>query len=350
MELLEIDGSYGEGGGQILRTAVALSIILGRPVRVIKVRAGRNNPGLRPQHASVLKILREVCGGRLEGGEVGSTAITFYPGVVEASSMKVDMGTAASITLVLQAVVPAASLSGSSLDLELLGGTDVPWSPTFDYFANVVLPALKLIGVRCRAEASKRGYYPNGGGAVKASVEPCEEVAPLRLAERGSNPTASVVVVSRCGRLPAQVAERQSHAAKSYLRGQGIDVESATASQVLSDSPGSSVLISTTRADCLLGSDSIGALGKSAESVGREAAKEFAAAYQSGACVDVHLSDTIAPFLSLAGTDSRILLPRVSEHLKTSLHVASLFTGCSYDFASQDRAWLASIRPAKHKL
>ena len=109
MELLEIDGSYGEGGGQILRTAVAFSVILGRPVRVTKVRAGRNNPGLRPQHTSALKILRDVCSGRLEGGEVGSTTITFYPGVVEALSMKVDLGTAASITLVLQAVVPAAS-------------------------------------------------------------------------------------------------------------------------------------------------------------------------------------------------------------------------------------------------
>src|SRR3989442_15228061 len=225
MELLEIDVSYGEGGGQILRTAVAFSIILGRPVRVIKVRAGRNNPGLRPQHASVLKILREVCGGRLEGGEVGSTPITFYPGVVEASSMKVDMGTAASITLVLQAVVPAASLSGSSLDLELVGGTDVPWSPTFDYFTNVVLPALKLIGVRCRAEASKRGYYPKGGGAVKASVEPCEEVAPLRHTQRGANPPASVGVGSRGGGLPAQAADRQSQAPQPHLRGEGIEVE-----------------------------------------------------------------------------------------------------------------------------
>src|SRR5207245_5215871 len=123
-------------------------------------------------------------------------------------------------------------------------------------------------------------------------------------------------------------------------------VESPSSLQVVSDSPGSSILISTPRADCLLGSDSLGALGKSAESVGLEAAKEFAAAYQSGACFDAHLSDTIAPFLSLAASDSRILLPHVSEHLKTSLHVASLFTGCSYDFASQDRAWAASIRPS----
>ncbi len=183
---------------------------------------------------------------------------------------------------------------------------------------------------------------------MKATIEPCKKVAPLELAERGSNPPASVV--SRSGGLPAHVAERQSQAAQSYLRGQGIEVESASASQVVSDSPGSSILISTIRGNCFLGSDSIGALGKSAESVGREAAEEFAAAYQSGACVDVHLSDTLAPFLSLAGTDSRILLPGVSEHLKTSLHVARLFTGCSYDFASQGKAWLASIRPAKHKL
>src|SRR5713226_766894 len=348
MELIEIDGSYGEGGGQILRTAVAFSIILGRPVRVTKVRAGRNNPGLRPQHASVLKILRDVCSGSLEGGEVGSTTITFYPGVVEALSMKVDLGTAASITLVLQAVVPAASLSGSSLDLELVGGTDVPWSPTFDYFASIVVPALKLMGVGCRAETSKRSYYPSGGGAVKAAVEPCKEVAPLKLAERGSNPPASIA--SRCGRLPTHVAERQSQAARSYLHGQGIEVGGASASPAVSDSPGSSILISTVRGNCFLGSDSIGALGKSAESVGREAAKEFASAYQSGACVDVHLSDTIAPFLSLAATNSRILLPSVSEHLKTSLQIARLFTGCSYDFASQGNAWLASIRPAKHKL
>src|SRR5207244_7902271 len=123
-----------------------------------------------PQHTSALKILRDVCSGRLEGGEVGSTTITFYPGVVEALSMKVDLGTAASITLVLQAVVPAASLSGSSLDLELVGGTDVPWSPTFDYFASVVVPTFKMIGIGWRAEASKRGYYPKVGVAVEATV------------------------------------------------------------------------------------------------------------------------------------------------------------------------------------
>src|SRR5712691_10723149 len=152
MEPLEIDGSYGEGGGQILRTAVAFSIILGMPIRVSRIREGRENPGLRQQHVSVLRILREVCDGRLEGADLGSSTITFSPGVVEAMSMKTDLRTAASITVVLQAVVPAASLSGSSLEIRLDGGTDVPWSPTLDYFAIVVVPALRLMGVGCRLE------------------------------------------------------------------------------------------------------------------------------------------------------------------------------------------------------
>src|SRR3989475_10206359 len=235
MELIEIDGSYGEGGGQILRTAVAFSIILGRPVRVTKVRAGRNNPGLRPQHASVLKILGELCGGRLEGGEFGSTAIAFYPGVVEASSMKVDMGTAASITLVLQAVVPATSLSGSSLELELVGGTDVPWSPTFDYFANVVHKAFWDFGIRFEVTASRRGYYPRGGGRVKTVIEPCVSLKPVVLVAR---PSADVVRIrSRCGRLPVHVAVRQLDAASNFLEKSGIAVKERVHSEEQADSP-----------------------------------------------------------------------------------------------------------------
>ncbi len=348
MEPLEIDGSYGEGGGQILRTAVAFSIILGIPIRVSKIREGRENPGLRQQHVSVLRILREVCDGRLEGADLGSSTITFSPGVVEAMSMKTDLRTAASITLVLQAVVPAASLSGSSLEIRLEGGTDVPWSPTLDYFATVVVPALRLMGVGCRLEASRRGYYPKGGGRVDARVESCPKVKAVDLVEREANPAAKIV--SRCGRLPVHVAERQAQAAKSYLEGHRIEVGGASVSQETSESPGSSILVSAVGGNCFLGSDSIGARGKAAETVGTEAAREFAAAYQTGASVDAHLSDTIAPFLCLSESDSRILLPHVSEHLKTSLYVAKLFTSCSYDFILRERAWLLSITPGKHKL
>ena len=147
MEFLEIDGSFGEGGGQTIRIATSFAVILNRPIRVNRVRAGRRIPGLRPQHAATLRILTEICGGTLEGGTVGSTEFTFIPGRVEKRSMTVDMGTAASVTLALQAIVPAISLSGSSLDLDLIGGTDVPWSPTCDYFSQVFSPCLRRLGI-----------------------------------------------------------------------------------------------------------------------------------------------------------------------------------------------------------
>jgi len=343
METLEIDGSFGEGGGQILRTAVAFSIILGRPVKVSRIRAGRSSPGLRQQHVSALRILRQASGGRLDGGEVGSTAITFHPGVVEAAEMRVDLRTAASITLVLQAVVPAASLSRSSLDLHLVGGTDVPWSPTLDYFEFVVLPSLRLLGIDCQVRSTKRGYYPRGGGVVEARIEPCKQVVALDLSRRDANPPASII--SRCGRLPSHVAERQSKAARTHLDNHGVSVETVSTSQETSDSPGSSILVSKTGRGFFLGSDSTGARGKRAEVVGREAAEGFVKVYESGACIDSHLADALAPILSLASSESRLLVPLVTEHLRTSLYVAKLFTNCSYEFSNQEKAWLVSITP-----
>jgi len=348
MEPLEIDGSYGEGGGQILRTAIAFSIIQRRPVRVSRIRAGRENPGLRRQHTSALRILQEVSGGRLEGAKLGSSSITFSPGVLESSSIKIDMETAASITLVLQAVVPAVSLSGSSLELQLIGGTDVPWSPTWDYFEGLLVPALGAIGVKCRVEAPKRGYYPKGGGLVRASIEPCRSLDGLDLIRREANPGA--LIRSRCGRLPSHVAERQCSSSRAYLESHRISLQGASVSQELSDSPGSSILVSSLQPNLFLGSDSIGAIGKSAESVGREAAATFVPAYRSGACIDAHLADTLAPLLSLASSQSRLLVPEITEHLKTSLYVAQLFTGCAYGFSTHENAWLVTIDPRKHNL
>ena len=143
VDYVVVDGSRGEGGGQILRTAVAFSAILGRPVRIERIRGGREVPGLRRQHVSALQILTKVFGGELEGAVEGSSAVTFVPGRQRLQTLSLDMGTAASITLVLQAVVPAVALTRSHLELELVGGTDVPWSPTYDYFEEVVSPAYR---------------------------------------------------------------------------------------------------------------------------------------------------------------------------------------------------------------
>ncbi len=349
---MEVDGSFGEGGGQILRTAVCLSMVLGVPIHVNKIRAGRRIPGLRPQHSATVKILGEICSAEVEGAEVGSTELKFSPGVVERSRGSFDLGTAASIPLVLQAVIPAVSLMGNSYDLELVGGTDVPWSPTSDYIDVVVAPAMRAVGIGFSFAVERRGYYPNGGGRARVHIDPCERVEPMQLAtNRGmEEPEAKAVsLVSRCGKLPVSVAERQARAASSALRARGVEVVKKDVSLEDSVSPGSSILVSQVGEGCYLGGDSIGARGKPAELVGREASESFLAALSSGARADVHLADMVGPVLCLSDSPSAILIPFVTEHLRTSLHVATQFTGASHGFEQRGGAALLSISPARAK-
>ncbi len=343
MEVLEVDGSFGEGGGQILRTAVTFSVALRRPVRVTRIRSGRDVPGLRQQHASALEILKEVSGGELEGCRVGSKEITFVPGEGGRTRLAFDLKTAASITLVLQALVPAASLSGLQLSLRLVGGTDVPWSPTFDYFATVVRSAFARLGIRFTAVASKRGYYPRGGGAVEVEVQPSNEVRNLLMTE--SKRRASASLVSRCGSLPEHVAKRQLDSAVSVLQARGVGIESAVSHTEPSDSPGSSLLAFVLTSDRMLGSDSIGARGRRAEEVGTQAAGAFVRLTDAGACLDSNLADMVAPLLTLAKQDSMVRMPEVTKHLETSLHVARLFTGCEFHIEREGASSVLTVKP-----
>jgi RNA 3'-terminal phosphate cyclase (ATP) len=241
---------------------------------------------------------------------------------------------------------------GYSYDLDLVGGTDVPWSPTSDYIGTVVAPAMKAVGIGFSFKVERRGYYPNGGGKASVHVDACERVQPLELdPKRGLGEAEPQVVslASRCGKLPVSVAERQARAAMSALRVRGVDVVKKEVSLEDSVSPGSSILLSQTGAGCYLGGDSIGARGKPAELVGREASESFLTALVSGARADVHLADMLGPVLCLSDSPSAILIPYVTEHLRTSLHVAAQFTGASHDFQQRGGAALLSISPARAK-
>ena len=338
-----VDGSLGEGGGQVLRTAAAFSTILSRPVTVSRIRAGRRVPGLKRQHVSALHVLAKAAGGRVEGADEGSMEISFFPGERRTESLALDMGTAASITLVLQAVVPGVALSGGRLRLELTGGTDVPWSPTFDYCATVVREAFHLIGIEYSTAAERRGYYPRGGGRAVATIEPSRGATPLDLVSRED--LAGVRVVSRCGGLPRGVAERQLSAATGLLGRAGIEVLGEEVAVENADSPGSSILVHSSGRTAILGADSIGARGKPAELVGREAASRFLAEATSGACMDSNLADMVIPLLSLAPSPSRVRVREVTPHLRSGLEIARQFTSCSWREDPQTGSTTVRVTP-----
>ncbi|MFN4336877.1 MAG: RNA 3'-terminal phosphate cyclase [Candidatus Nitrosocaldus sp.] len=351
MEFIRIDGSYGEGGGQILRTAIALSAITKRPIEVFNIRAKRPNPGLRPQHATAVKILAEIFNARAENVEVGSSTIRFLPveeGNGTSSKKRIDIGTAGSITLILQALIPAVGISGKRLEIELVGGTDVKWSPTLDYMRYVVKPAFKAIGIEFSISVERRGYYPIGGGVVHASIEPCTRVKALDLV---SAPRLDARIVSICSNLPRHVAERQVAGALARLEREGVRCAHTSASIEPAASPGSSLLVyCSSDYGPFIGGDAIGEKGKRAEEVGASAASKFLESYMSNTTVDTNLADMLVLPLSLADGTSRYTVSSVSMHLDTNLYTASRITSCRYNIEKRDNngrsIYQVTIEPA----
>ena len=345
MDLIRIDGAYGEGGGQILRTSVALSAITNKPIEVFNIRAKREESGLRPQHVTAIKAVASLCNADVENLSIGSSMIRFVPKEMRGGSMKMDVGTAGSVTMILQAVIPAVSLAGKRADLELIGGTDVRWSPTFDYMRYVVRAAYKILGINFDLNVLKRGYYPSGGGIVKASIEQCSKLNVMNMV---SAPKVEPKIVSVCSMLPKHVAERQIASALAKLEKENVKCNSYSASFEQSHSPGSSILIySTSDYGPFIGGDSIGERGKPAEQVGAEAADKFLEAYLSNASIDPYLADTLVLPLSLADGRSRFVVNRVSQHLSTNLYIASKIVNCGYDISKSNGNYIVTVE-GKH--
>lgn len=330
---ITIDGSQGEGGGQILRTAISLAAVLGTPVEVTDIRSRRPNPGLRPSHLAAVKVVADLFGARVENLHVGSQRVRFDPsaGRFQGGDAKVDIGTAGSIALTLMAVVPAVSLSGNSLEIEITGGTDVRASPTIDYLRYVVAEAYRAVGIKFAVDVLKRGYYPKGGGVVKAAIEPCRPSPSPSEFLNGRHVQPKITSV--CSQLPKHVAERQISSALLALEKRGVSCRNYAASFETAASPGTSILVYSASdfGGPYIGGDSIGEIGKRAEQVGQEAAERFLESALAGAAVDPFLADMLVVPLSLAkGGTSRYRVARVTEHLKTNLQVASALTGCKY--------------------
>ncbi|HZW85249.1 MAG TPA: RNA 3'-terminal phosphate cyclase, partial [Nitrososphaerales archaeon] len=221
---------------------------------------------------------------------------------------------------------------------------DVPWSPTFDYMTDVVRPAFARLGLHFEAEATSRGFYPKGGGNVRARIEPCRKLESVAQTTPGE--AARVKVISRSSGLPGHVRERQMNAAAEALQRAGIQIGEKSLFEDQAVSPGSSLLLSSVTPDSCLGSDSIGARGKPAELVGSEAAGAFVKAAKSGAMFDSHLADMVIPLLSLSDSQSAVRVPEITPHLDSGLRLANLFTGCTYEIVKQVGSTIVRMSPS----
>ncbi len=309
--MLEVDGSIGEGGGQILRTAVAVSLILGEPVRVYNIRANRRNPGIRPQHLAAVKIMEKISGGRAEGLSIGSSEIVFHPGDVREGEYSIDIGTAGSVSLVLQTLLPPVLYHKKTLSVRIKGGTDVPWSPTVDYVRYVYLPSLRA---PVEVEVRRRGFYPEGGGEVVVYVGKGE--LELRLGVEG---TVKGTVVG-----DPSVGE--------WLKRKGVDVVMVERAK-----KGPSITVWD------------GSVGYSIVNEGEPPKVTAIRAYKhihnerrNGCLVDRYLADQLAIYV-FHFRHLSFTTPYLSSHLKTHLYILKHMAGVEYAVEKVEGCYTVSL-------
>ncbi|HTD81379.1 MAG TPA: RNA 3'-terminal phosphate cyclase [Thermoplasmata archaeon] len=331
--MLEIDGSHGEGGGQIVRMAVALSALTTTPVRVVNVRAMRAKPGLAAQHATAIRAVAGLCDARMEGAEIGSGAFTFTPGPLHGGKVSVDVGTAGSITLVLQACLPAALHAGGT-ELEIRGGTDVPWAPPLDYFGHVFLGLLRKMGGRAEVEVAMRGYYPRGGGLVRVRVERAPRWRPLLLPGRGG--IVRIAGRAHASNLPEDVVERMKSAATRKLGTYtSVRIHSEALGPDRAVGPGGTIVLWAETPETILGASGLAEKGKRAHKVGEEAAALLLTEIESRATLDVHASDQVLAYAAVAASPSEFLVREVTEHARTMMWLLSSFLKTQFHVSSE---------------
>ena len=325
--MLDIDGS--DGGGQVVRTAATLSALSGQAVTVEDVRGDRSTPGMRPQHVAAIEAAAALCSATVEGAATGAETLVFDPGPLRAEDVAVDVGTAGSIPLVFDAVLPLATALAEPATVTATGGTDVEWSPPMDYLRRVKLPLLSVAGLEADLTVTRRGFYPVGDGEATLSLRP-SSVDGLEVTDRGDLRRVEVRSVAAADLADAEVAERQAAAAADGL---GVDAPvDAEATYEETACPGSVVTLLAVYDRSRAGFSALGEPGTPAEAVAAAAVEDFERFCAGPAAVDRHLADQLQVPLALGG--GRVTAPAVTGHLETNREVLEAF---GYDAAVEVR-------------
>lgn len=307
----------------MLRTALSLSAVTGKKFRMKNIRGNRSNPGLKRQHLEAVKTVKRLCKGEVEGMEMKSDELVFRPGELSSEPFSANIGTAGSITLLYDAVLPVTTQFSDPFRLTAKGGTDVKWSPTYAYFREVKLPLLQRFGMEADTELEKTGYYPKGGGEAELRTEQYS-LNPVKLTERGE--LQKFEIYSKASReLESQkVADRQADEAEKLLKNShmSLPVEKSVEYERTA-SPGSSLTVKTVYENSVAGFDALGERGKRSEQVAQEAVQDFKKFHSTEAAVDRNMADQLMVFLAVAGGE--VSIPKVTDHMETNLEVIRSF-------------------------
>ncbi|WP_151448323.1 RNA 3'-terminal phosphate cyclase [Lacisediminimonas profundi] len=348
--MIDIDGSHGEGGGQLLRTAVALAAITGQPLRVRNVRARRSNPGLAAQHLAAVKAVAALCNAEAEGLHVKSQEIVMYPQGLRGGEFQFDVGTAGTVTLVLQAALPVALMCAERLVMTITGGTDIRASPPLDYFRYVFLPLLESMGARVSLQVLRRGYFPRGGGEVVVEVEPGPGLRPLVQQKRGS--LSEVGGIVHTSNLPAHVAARMAQSAQQVLPPVPVPhIEQQLLAWPQAVGQGGAIVLWARCATGVLGAAATAQRGVPAERLGEEAGQALRAEIESGATLDVHAADQMLVYAALASDanaesgPSRFTARTLSSHARTTMWLIEQFLPVEFGASQVGELWRIDCRP-----
>lgn len=320
MKFLKLDGSFGEGGGQIFRTAVTLSCIMKQPIIIENIRKNRKNPGLKSQHLTTLNILKKICNAEFDKIEIGDTSLKFIPGKVQSFNLTENVGTAGSISLIFQVLIPLIAICKKKLKLSIIGGTDVLWSPSIDYTQIILREVYSRMGINFSINIIKRGFYPKGGGIVELKVFPSEKINSIILKKRKEKNAEMKCIFSK---LPFKLISNQIKLIEKKLIENDFKIEIKVKEETALDS-GSSLLISSIDEDSIMGIDSIYNIKTNQFDVNLN---QF---IDSSYSVDGHLADMVVLPASLAHGITIFQVSKISKHLETNLFVASEITGCKY--------------------
>ncbi len=319
--MFEIDGSQKSGSGTLLRLAVALATIKGEPLHITNIRQNRPKAGLKPQHLEAVLTAAKLCNAETKGAKLESKELWFTPHDIRSGLFKAEIGTAGNIPMLLMTILPICLFAKDKVQVQVTkGGTDTTHAPTINYFRNVLLPALKRMGVETELKVQRYGYYPKGNGEATLTVKPTPSLKPFRIETFGK--LQNIKGVSVCTFLAdRKVAERQAQAATHTLTEEKYNAEIRVLNDVSNPlQKGSSIALwAETDSGAILGSDAIGEVRKTAEAVGVEAAKNLIAELVSQATVDVHLADMLIPYIALSQGNSSYLVRTVSDHLEANI-------------------------------